>query len=183
MLNHKDNFKLWFCEVIDSLCKNENAGFPILMITFPLLERYLRSKSRTGEDEKLKTPFFNELIKIFPVLRDEPTAKQFWQVYRNGILHQATLSQKNIKGVAMPNGWLSGVKNNAVEIDGLGHFWVNPVEFAKKVIDTINNDFSSYEAKGSPSHTLATVQSSPLGYSGTRGDCVGMFGTSGRSTP
>jgi len=166
----KDNFNLWFRKSIESLYGNENAGFPILMLVLPLLERYLRSKSGVPEGEKLTPAFFNELVALFPSLKDETLARNFWQVYRNGILHQATLSRKNSRGTMMPDGWLSGNdKIKDFEIDSNGHFWVNPVKFAKKVIDTINNDFSNYEASGSHAHNLATAQTSPIGLSGTSG--------------
>jgi hypothetical protein len=175
MNTNKENFKLWFCNVIESLYGNKNAGFSILMLTFPLLERYLRSKSNTPENSVLGPPFYDELVKLFPVLKDNVdniTAKNFWQVYRNGILHQATLSQRDNKGIKMPDGWLSGEKKD-IEIDQ-GAFWVNPVEFTRRVIDIIDKDFSNFEAPGSSSHPLAIEQSSSDGFYGTSGSGTRM---------
>jgi hypothetical protein len=168
MNTHKGNFKRWFSDIIKSLYKNENAGFPILMITFPLLERYLRSKSGTSASSSLGEPFYDELVNLFPVLKDTKIANEFWQIYRNGILHQATLSQRNRKDIKMPDGWLSGDKKD-IEIDSRGTFWVNPVEFAKQVIDAIDKDFVNFEARGISGHPLATAQKTPDGSHGTSG--------------
>lgn len=169
MPNHKDNFILWFRNIIEALYPNEDAGFSLLMLTFPLLERYLRSKSNTSPSDPLGDSFYNELVKLFTALRGNGFAKKFWQVYRNGILHQATLSQQNKKGIKMPNGWLSGEKRD-IEIDSSDAFWVNPVEFAKHVMDAIDKDFSYFEAQNTAEHhPLAIAQTASDGSHGTSG--------------
>jgi len=181
MSTNKDNFNLWFREIIESLYENENAGFSILMLTFPLLERYLHSKSNTPP----KSSFYGELVKFFTVLPNNKVAKQFWQVYRNGILHQATLSQRNRDGVRMQDGWLSGSKKD-VEIDSSGVFWVNPIEFAKHVIDVINKDFSThFEAGSFADHPLAIAQKAPDGSNATSGYGLWIppFGSHGKTIP
>jgi hypothetical protein len=168
MPSHKENFQIWFCNIIESLYTNEHAGFSILMLTLPLLERYLRSKSNTGEAISLGPDFYNELIRVFPILNDEKTAKDFWHIYRHGILHQSTMSQLKNNGIKMPDGWLSGdVKN--IEIDSTGAFWVNPVEFARQVISIINKDFQCFEALNSPNHPLPSGKSLADGRYGTSG--------------
>jgi hypothetical protein len=171
MSPHKDNFNLWFRKVIENIYENENAGFPLLMLTFPLLERYLRSKSEIFDSPTLGEPFFKALLNLFPVLRNTEIARKFWQVYRNGILHQATLSQRKNNDIKMPDGGLSGDKNY-IEIDQSGAFWVNPVEFAKRVIDTIDKDFSNFEARSNSNHPLATAQKAPDGFNATCGESV-----------
>lgn len=164
MNTHKANFKHWFSDIIESLYENENAGFPILMLTFPLLERYLRSKSKTYE-KSFKKPFYNELLNLFPALNNRSNAESFWEIYRHGILHQATLSQKKKPLKKM---WLSSFKKEAILCEN-DSFYVNPVEFAKHVIDIINKDFSNYEAFGNSSHPLATQQIIIDGFNGTCG--------------
>ena len=134
------------------------------MLTFPLLERYLRSKSQTYE-KSLKKPFYNELLNLFPTLTDRTNAESFWEVYRHGILHQATLSQKKNLINKM---WLSNYKKDAIFYEN-NIFYVNPVEFAKHVINTINNDFSNYEALGHSRYPLATKQIIIDGFNGTCG--------------
>src|SRR5260370_33667137 len=98
MSTHVHNFKYWYSDILNRLYANGNAGFVILMIAFPLLERYLREKSGVHE-AYLTDPFYDELRRVFPVLPDNAVAGQFWQVYRNGLLHQVTLSQQNRKGL------------------------------------------------------------------------------------
>jgi hypothetical protein len=169
MNTHKENFKHWFCDIIQSLYKNENAGFAILMLTFPLLERYLRSKSGITYDKNFSDACYKELIELFPVLKDNKNAATFWIVYRHGILHQATFSPQNRKGDNMPDGWLSG-DTEAIEIHSNGSLWLNPVKFAEVVIAKIYRDFSTFEASNSSGHPpLATARKSPEGFNGTCG--------------
>ncbi len=169
MTENKENFKHWFYNIIQSLYGNENAGFAILMITFPLLERYLRSKSGVTYDKNLRDAFYEKLIKLFPVLKENKNATDFWTIYKNGILHQATFSPQNRKGDKMPTGWLSG-DTEAIEIHSNGSFLVNPVKFAEIVIVAIDEDFVTFE--GSNSHgypPLAKEQKTPDGFDGTCG--------------
>lgn len=122
------------------------------MISFPLIERYLREKSGVHEGQ-LNDSFYSELQTIFPALADQETAKQFWHVYRNGLLHQVTLSLKDRKGIKMPTGWLHQ-DVDLLSIDTSGDFWVHPTKFAKKVIEVIENDFATFEGCHSNSHPL-----------------------------
>lgn len=131
------------------------------MISFPLLERYLREKSSVHEGN-LTDLFYSELQIIFPSLNSQDIAKQFWHVYRNGLLHQVTLSQKNSKGMKMPTGWLHK-QVDLLTIDKSGDFWVHPVKFSKKVIEVIENDFSIFEGQHSPNHPLPKVDIRTLG--------------------
>src|SRR5665213_484930 len=118
MPTHLHNFRCWYSGILDSLYTNGNAGFVILMVAFPLLERYLREMSGVNEGE-LTDRFYDELRRVFPVIPDNSIARQFWQVYRNGLLHQVTLSQQNRRGLRMPEGWLSG-NVAAITIDASG---------------------------------------------------------------
>lgn len=169
MLTNKDNFNLWFREIIESLYKNEHAGFSLLMLTFPLLERYLRSKSNTPPSDALNGRFYEELAIFFTALPNKKVAKNFWHVYRNGILHQSTLSQRDRRGINMPGGWLSGDKKEDIHIDSSGAFWVNPVELAKHVMDAIDKDFPIFEAVSISDHPLAIAQKASDGSNGTSG--------------
>lgn len=169
MSPHKENFNFWFRDIIQSLYKNENAGFAILMLTFPLLERYLRSKSSITYDKNLSDDAHRELMGLFPALNTIKDAREFWTVYRHGILHQATFSPYNIKGHNMPDGWLSG-NTEAIEIHSNGAFWVNPVKFAEHVINTINKEFLIFEALGVAGiHQLASVRTNADGFYETSG--------------
>jgi len=145
-MTERERFEKWFKEPLESLYENEHAGFAILMIALPVLERHLRWKS--GENEKTRLdpngPFYDELIKLFPTLGSRAIANDFWESYRHGLLHQATL--KNKAGTAE-----TSVKNDptapAITVSicsGGRQFVVAPVVFSKKVIDEIQSDFSTF---------------------------------------
>jgi hypothetical protein len=174
MSNNLDNFRCWYSRILDILYEDEHAGFVILMIAFPLLERYLREKSGDHEGN-LTDEFYNELRHIYPALTDRSIASTFWQVYRNGILHQVTLSQANRKGIHMPEGWLSsGVE--MITIGSFGEFWVHPMKFSRRVVETIESDFATFEGQSSDNHPLPVVRvQTACGTSGTSG----RSGTSG----
>ena len=172
----KDDFRNWFREPLETLFPKEHAGFPIMMITIPLLERYLRSKSRIFEASSLSQPFYDKFKEMFPVFNGHlDSEKRFWQVFRHGIMHQATLSLKNTPHIQMPGfGWLSG-EVEMLEIKN-GDLWVNPVSFSKHVLETIENDFDIFLSVGANSHPLPYGQSSSDGSYGTSGHA-------GRTTP
>jgi hypothetical protein len=138
------------------------------MITFPLLERYLREKSQSYEENNLNNKFHEELIKIFPELNTFENSKKFWKIYRNGILHQATLSSQDKK----LRGCLTKL-SNSIHIDIGGTIYIYPKNFSKKVIMTIENDFNTFIAAHSTNHMLAIV------YKLANGD----YGTSGPGSP
>src|SRR5207249_8734898 len=94
MNNNLHNYECWFKGVVRHLYNDVNAGFAILMIAIPLLERYLRQKSGAFEGD-LNDAFYREFLAVFPSLANISEAKDFWQVYRNGLLHQVTLSRAN----------------------------------------------------------------------------------------
>jgi hypothetical protein len=168
MASNKETFKLWFSDIIKYLAKNEGAGFSILMITFPLLERYLRSKSNLSAIDPLNSHFYDELLNSFPELNNN--AVKFWNVYRHGILHVATFSKQNRKRDEMPNGGVSRDIKEIIKIDSNGNFCVNPVQFAERVINIIENEFSIFEALGvSGIPNIATVQTNSEGYYETSG--------------
>jgi hypothetical protein len=160
MSTPRENFDAWFVKVLESLYPCRDAGFAILMIVFPLLERYLRQRvGIPSEDQMLSQgPAFDELYNLFPELRDEAHAKDFWQVYRNGLLHQGTFSRRSpaIYGLAthdIPQRIVIDDQNNA--------FLVHPVLFAKAVVEKIVNDFTTYEGAKSPAPPLSVVQNYP----------------------
>jgi hypothetical protein len=154
-MNHQ-NFKDWYANVLEGLYANGNAGFPIMMIAFPLLERYLREKSGSYEEVKLNDEFFLRFKEIFPEVGSKENAVDFWQAYRHGILHQGAVSQKKRKGVRLPSGWLSH-DFGVIVVDDDGNFCVHPVKFAKRVIQVIEKDFTTFEAKHSGSHPFPQV--------------------------
>ena len=147
-----ENFRAWFVDVLERLYPIQTAGFAITMITLPLLERYLRQKANlSAEDDRLNAAFYAELLALFPELKSESKAKEFWQVYRNGILHQVAFSQKTS---ALPAGVLSRHEAGISFAPG-GELVLNPVDFAKRITAQILAHFPTFEGVGSNAPTLA----------------------------
>ena len=78
-----ENFKSWYADTLLKLYPDRNSGFVILMVVFPLLERYLRHKNGLSHRDNLTDGCMDELSKMFPPLPDRKTARNFWNVYRN----------------------------------------------------------------------------------------------------
>jgi hypothetical protein len=169
-----DNFKVWYVDVLTTLYPNRNAGIAVFMLSLPLAERYLRQKNKIGPDANLDDAFMRSLCSIFPVLRDAPTAKQFWAVYRHGFLHQATLSTCTRKSEALPVGWHTHDITDAIQVRSDGSFCVHPVLFSETIVRRIENDFAVFAgvAEGAPA-LAAEARLDPITipstYIGTRG--------------
>jgi len=156
-----ENYRSWYANLLPKLYPCRNAGFAILMVVFPLLERYLRQKNRLGPKDDPSDGCMDDLGNIFPALSDHRTARNFWNVYRHGILHQVTLSRQNRSGSTLPVGWLSHDKRVAILIESDGNFWVHPVLFSKKILQTIEEDFKTFEGTSAASTRLPTVKAQP----------------------
>ncbi len=171
MATNYENYRSWYADLLPTLFPDRNAGFIILMVAFPLLERYLRQIVGLGPKDNLNEDCMKELCKLFPELPDETASRQFWDVFRNGILHQVTLSRENRKGVLLPLGLLCHNKP-VISIDAQGEFWVNPVLFTQRILTAIEGNFGAFEGKssaGQPLPTVVTHGSSSAPYLGTRG--------------
>src|SRR6266404_797156 len=132
-----DNFIRWYKEPLQTLYRNEHAGLPILLITLPLLERYLREKTGLHEELSVNRPKLQRaLMDFFPGLSNEEAAGKFWTVFRHGLCHQATLKE-------LPDLHFAGMRNDAPDLHSDGFtFVVSPVKFSKKVIEEIEADFT-----------------------------------------
>jgi hypothetical protein len=157
MASHRENFESWFVKVLESLYPCRDAGFVIVMTAFPLLERYLREKVGLSPNVSATDDvFYNALYGIFPELETKDKAKEFWQVYCHGLLHEATFSGTNRRGDSLSVGWLSH-DGPIVSIDKSdGSFLVNPVALAQRVLQIIIRDFATFE--GGHSSQLPVVK-------------------------
>jgi hypothetical protein len=154
MSDHLENFRSWFVQVLEQLCQQRAAGFAITMIAFPLLERYLRQTVGLTPENRLSPEFFAELLKLFPDLKTQDKTNDFWQVYRNGILHQVAFSLETRKGGPLPAGSISHDRRG-ISITPDGDFILNPVDFAKRITEQIEADFATYEGASSSAPPLA----------------------------
>lgn len=101
----RDLFRRWFKQPLADLYNNPDAGFPVLMITLPLLERYLREKGNNHQ-EKLQDDFHKELGQMLPSLSDIATSRKFWRFYRHGncivALSNSTLMCSRLGSMSVP---------------------------------------------------------------------------------
>jgi len=86
-----EQFKRWFVEPIAMLNDERDYGTAVALIAFPLLDRYLQGKSG-ARTERDKSKAMAALLDVIPELQDERTAKEFWDAYRNGLLHNVTIT-------------------------------------------------------------------------------------------
>ena len=146
MSSNLDNFRAWYVQVLDGLYEKRDAGIAVLMISLPLLERYLRRKHKLTPEDGMSDAAMSGLCAMFPALRTVIQARAFWNVYRNGFLHQATVSRSTKGGALLPDGWLTHDIADPVRLEPDGSFTVNPVLLSKQIVNTIGGDFSVFES-------------------------------------
>jgi hypothetical protein len=148
-----EKFNEWLKKPLKMLYE-ANAGYPILMITLPLLERFLRAKSKSLDSQQFNNEAHEEMAKIFPALKDSSGSRAFWPAYRNGLLHQAFPNVKTKADPYLTFGLEMAIKYRPKE----KIIVVNPIIFSKKVIEVIESNFSFFEAV-SNSHPIPDVHS------------------------
>jgi hypothetical protein len=159
----RENFNEWYVDTLKQMYPRRESGIAVLMLSIPLLERYLRQKNQLSPSDNLNDAFMKDLCAMFVALTSEAVAWQFWSVYRNGFLHQATLSLQTRGGKNLPVGVLSHDLTDAVAVDGK-KFLVHPVLFSQCVIREIEQNFSVFSK--SVAAPLPTVSQYKLFQSG-----------------
>lgn len=173
MSSELENFRAWYVGVLDTLYPNREGGIAVFMISLPLAERYLRQKNQLGPEMMLNDAFMDSFRAVFPVLQDVQAARSFWNVYRNGFLHQATLSMHTRGGAALPGGWLTHDMADPIQIRNDGSFCVHPVLFSKRIVSEIEADFAVFAGVTAGAPPLPVVTrldpvTIPSSYLGTR---------------
>jgi hypothetical protein len=148
------NFREWYVDTLTQMYPRRESGIAVLMLSIPLLERYLRQKNGLTPRDDLNPRFMKDLCTLFSALADEHVARQFWNVFRNGFLHQATLSLQSKGGRDLPVGVLSHDFRHAVAVEPNGQFSVHPVLFSQRVIQEIVKNFSVFSGIGVPLPTV-----------------------------
>jgi hypothetical protein len=143
-MSDRQNFQSWYVDVLNALYPTRSAGMAVFMVSLPLAERYLRQKNGLGPDANLSDDVMKDLVRIFPGLRNVAEARQFWGIYRNGFLHQATLSRTTRNGTELPSGSLTHDTAEAVQIRPDGCFCVHPVLFSQTIVREIEADFTIF---------------------------------------
>lgn len=143
---NRDRFQYWYAEPIEILLKNEHAGFAVMTLTLPILERYLRHKLNIPS-AKLTPDFHAEIDRLIPEFKKVPTS-EFWSNYRNGLLHQATVQ-----------GHYTFLKDDGPIVSYWnGRFGVSPTKFARRVLSIVSADIDTFFDADGDKPQIATVQ-------------------------
>ena len=161
MSTSRTEFERWFVHTLARLRENGDAGFIFVFTAFPLLERYLRRKSNCPDGCPLNDDFFKQLGSLFTEVVGRE--REFWNCYRNGLLHRATFSAAKLdkkKGIwiPLPGAGISGYDSRPVYfIPETTQFFLNPLSFFDVVTTSILADFATYEGSTSVYYPLPSV--------------------------
>ena len=146
-----------FEAAIGRLSGQKGCEVAMVILCFPLLERYLRETSGAGEASSLPDKFMDDLLVIFPEIGNRVDAREFWQVYRHGLLHHGAFSAANSKHVIKPYAAISGETPRVYFDAGAQCYFVNPELFSTAVLDFIRADLETFQAKKSGNHEQPSV--------------------------
>lgn len=163
MTTSEADFRRWFVESLTPLRSNGHAAFIFVLTAFPLLERYLRRKSGCPDGQNLTDGFFTRLGSLFVEVAGRE--RQFWDCYRNGLLHQGTFPTAKLNKttgiwVPLPESGISGYDPRPVYfVPATNQFFLNPISFFEAVTNAILADFATYEGSVTPRYGLPSVTS------------------------
>jgi hypothetical protein len=166
MTNSQADFRKWFVDSLSPLRPSGDTGFIFLLVAIPILERYLRRKSRCPDGQELNEAFFNELSKFLGEISGRE--RDFWSCYRNGLLHHVTFAQakwmkKEKEWRELPKAAISGHDPRPVYFDqAKNEFYVNPIAFFDLLTIAVLADFATYESDGDIRYSLLSTRD-PLG--------------------
>lgn len=154
------NFKSWFVDILEKLYPIREAGLAILLISFPMLERYLRQMANISLNHRVtKETGMKELLKLLPELKSTEDARKFWDIYRNGLLHTLTFREDD-SGVPFRRGGASHDIPNILTKKGKD-YWIHPVKFARCIVSAIESNFKTFQ--GDPNAKSSLPKIVPLG--------------------
>ena len=130
-----ETFRRWFSTPLRALeeLPNGDGGLVVLAVSCFLYERYataaLKDSRKTADDAAKRTQFASD----FSV--DDATAEVFWDVIRNGFLHQGMGKQVD-RRTALPT-WSVSETHPTVAFDSgnPGHLRIQPWRFRDVVLE------------------------------------------------
>lgn len=150
MIDNKDDFIAWFSNQLRPLYEERNAGLIILLVVFPLLERYVRNRSQIKSSDPLVCEVGKlELLRIFPELQRSEVAGHFWEIFRHGLLHQVTFfPEKKAKHpklpIPLPASRITHDIPVVFAIEPDGSFTLHPALFAERILTIIESNFEIF---------------------------------------
>ena len=150
MTQDHDRFSLWYIEPLRTLesMPGGHGGFIALATACFLYERYATAILSVQGRKADRAAKLNQLVSDFGV--DHATAEAFWDVIRDGLLHQGMPMQKR-QGTALPR-WAFSENYPPLALESIsGEMWlkVQPWKFMNKVLDLCDSNFELLSQSGS----------------------------------
>ena len=144
----RERYSRWYRSILEKLFPDRDAGYAILLITFPLLERYVFgvTKGSTAAgfgplEKKVVLHIFKEELKTID------NVGEFWTACRHGLLHQVVPLLTTRSGDPLPDVILTHDIKVPISIEKDGSIVLQPVLFATKVLAAIEEDFNSFSGE------------------------------------
>jgi hypothetical protein len=150
MTRDHDYFQLWYVEPLHALenMQGGHAGFIALATACFLYERYATAALSAQGHRADREAKVNQLASDFGI--DHETADIFWDVVRDGLLHQGMPMQKK-QGKALPK-WAFYHDYPPLALENIrGELWlkVQPWKFMNKVLGIWDSNFELLAQNGS----------------------------------
>jgi hypothetical protein len=132
-----DRFNRWFVKPMDMLqtIPDDDGAFITLMASLVLYERYAKAAAKRGKRKATAAAITDLLMENFDVTDDQ--ARIFWNMIRDGFLHQGMPLQGGRDGKEFPK-WIisSGLPESVafVKRGGRSVIAINPWEFRDTVV-------------------------------------------------
>jgi hypothetical protein len=150
MTKDYDHFKMWYVEPLRALeaMPMGQGGFIALATACFLYERYAVAVLNAQGKKADRSGKLSQLVNDFNV--DDATAKAFWDVIRDGLLHQGMPMQQK-QGKILPR-WAFHHSYPLVALENInGEIWlkVQPWKFMDRVLSLWDSNFDLLRQSGS----------------------------------
>ena len=153
------SFDLWYVQPLKSLqnMPNGRGGFVALATACLLYERYAIADLKNQQKKTDRHAILNNIMIDFSV--DYETAKAFWDVIRDGLLHQAMPMQQKRNATLPSWGFHHDYPVMSLEeINGEQFLKVQPWKFMDRVLELWEDNFNLLSSNGSfPWATIGPV--------------------------
>lgn len=144
-------FRRWYIDVLERLYPERDSGFAIMLITIPILERYIRCKLRIPRGGSIGEKGIQAICQLFPEPESTAAIKSVWECARHGLLHQLTFFSETRSNVQLPVVRLTHDILVAMRIEDDDSISIHPVYFSKRVVRAVLEDFATFSSNADDS--------------------------------
>ncbi|MDM7912275.1 MAG: hypothetical protein QUS09_04185, partial [Methanotrichaceae archaeon] len=137
-------FKRWYADILEKMYPDRDAGFAIMLITIPILERYIRCKFNLPRGGNIREKGKKAIYQVFPELGSLEAIGNLWDALRNGLLHQLTFFSETLANDQLPIVRLTHDTSVAIRCEDDKSISVHPVFFAERAIQLVMEDFATF---------------------------------------